>query len=245
MCTVTYIPTKSGFFLTSSRDEKLSRPTALPEKHILNGQVLFHPKDERAGGTWISINNNGRAGCLLNGAFKNHKKVDHYAKSRGLVLIDSFNYKSILEFVREVDLNNIEPFTLLLLDFPFGSLTEFYELKWDGENKHVKKLNLYLPQIWSSPTLYSMRVRKNRKLLFERWLNSFTESKDKMIFNFHNRRHGLKMSEDILMQGEGDLKTVSISQIHTEMGQVYFNYLDMIQNKSISENILNEVKFYA
>lgn len=245
MCTVTYVPTKTGFFLTSSRDEKLSRPTALPEKHEMNGQTLFYPKDEKAGGSWISINNNGRAACLLNGAFKNHKKVKQYSKSRGLVLIDSFNYKSISEFINQVDLNEIEPFTLLLLDFSFGSLNEFYELKWDGENKHTKKVDVDLPQIWSSPTLYSMRTRKNRKLLFESWLNNFNESKDKMIFNFHNRRHGLKISEDILMQGEGDLKTLSISQIHFEMGHVYFNYLDTIENKSISKNILNEEKFYA
>ena len=185
MCTVTYIPTNTGFYLTSSRDESSSRSTIAPQEYKINDQVLFHPKDEIAGGTWISVNNRGRAACLLNGAFKKHKKAKHYKKSRGLILLKSFSYNSISDFLNEVELENIEPFTLLLLDFSFGSLEIFYELKWDGRVKCITTVNPDLPKIWSSPTLYSMRVRKFRRELFESWLNTFRESKDKMIYNLH------------------------------------------------------------
>lgn len=245
MCTVTYIPSSDGFYLTSSRDESMNRPTITPQEYEVNDQILFHPKDEKAGGTWISVSNKGRAACLLNGAFKKHKKENHYKKSRGLILLDSFNSENISVFVNEVDLDKVEPFTLLLLDFPFGSLETFCELKWDGREKHIRNINPDLPQLWSSPTLYSFCARRARRQLFNNWLTTFCESKDKMIFSFHQKRHGLKDSDDILMDRGGDLKTLSISQVHIEMNQVYFNYHDIIDETKVSWQIVNKVKFYA
>ena len=46
MCTVTYIPHHNGYLLTSSRDERFSRPAALPPAEFkLEGRTLLYPKD--------------------------------------------------------------------------------------------------------------------------------------------------------------------------------------------------------
>lgn len=245
MCTVTYIPTDTGFCLTSSRDESVSRPTKAPGKYLLNGQVLFYPKDVIAGGSWISISNTGRAACLLNGAFEKHEKADRYTKSRGLVLIESFNYSNVSEFADKFDFFNVEPFTLLLLDFAENAPRYFYELKWDGESTYLKAMDISEPKIWSSPTLYSKEVREKRTSIFSQWLNDFKDAKDKSIFNFHNQKHDLETKDAILMNRNNQLKTLSISQIEMDNGEIHFHYHDTTINKSTTEKIINTWKKYA
>lgn len=230
MCTVTFIPTKEGFFLTSSRDEKASRWTIPPMSYMHMDERLFYPKDEVAGGTWIAASPRGRAACLLNGAFNGHKKLEKYSKSRGLILLDSILHSSILDYVSKVNFKGIEPFTLLSLDYHTGKLSDFYELRWDGEQKHLKQLNTTEHKIWSSATLYSHEVQIKRINLFKAWIETNKHKEDKAIIDFHNRRHGLNASDDLLMKGSGDLRTLSISQIEYGKGVHSFNYYDAIKN---------------
>lgn len=232
MCTVTFIPTNEGFYFTSSRDEKASRSTIPPTTYNVDGVELVFPKDELAGGTWIASNPHGKTACLLNGAFVNHHKGKHYDRSRGLILLESFNYATISEFCNKVELNNIEPFTLLTLDYQFGTLNAFYELRWDGKKKYLKKLSHTDNQIWSSATLYTAPIQEVRQSVFKRWIQKHYDFEDKMILNFHNRKHGLNGDEDILMKGKGDLRTLTISQIHVQQNNAVFNYFDLENNKN-------------
>lgn len=232
MCTVTFIPTSDGFYFTSSRDERSSRPTIPPARYTDTTRTLVYPKDEKAGGTWIASDSKGKMACLLNGAFVNHKKEADYKKSRGVILLNSFNYENISEFSEQMDLNNIEPFTLLILDYTYGSLKHFDEFRWDGERKHLKHLSQTEPQIWSSSTLYSKPIQEIRQNLFLNWIEKHKHFEDKMIFDFHNKKHGLYSTEDILMQGYKDLRTISISQIHLKNENSVFKYLDIMRNKT-------------
>lgn len=230
MCTVTFVPSKKGFYLTSSRDEKSSRSTISPMKYHTKGLDLFYPKDELAGGTWIASDKNGRTACLLNGAFENHEKLSSYRKSRGTILLESFQFNDSIDFQNSIDLENIEPFTLLLLEYQSGFLDSFYELRWDGKEKYFRELSKDKFQIWSSATLYNSETRLNRESLYNNWLQKNEMFDDKLIVNFHNRKHGLKESEDILMKGSGNLRTLSISQIHLSDDNVVFNYHDIIKD---------------
>lgn len=239
MCTVTFIPTSDGFYFTSSRDEKSSRATIPPLKYTLNGMDIYFPKDELAGGTWFATNEFGRTACLLNGAFERHEKALSYRKSRGLILLESFKYDTIEEFHQKIDLDNIEPFTLLLLNSKLGSLLHFYELKWDGKNKHFRELSKKESQIWSSSTLYNSEVRKKRTDLFEKWVDENQAQQHREILKFHNRKHGLNQCDDLIMKGEGDLQTVSISQIHLSNQEIQFNYFDLIANSFHSIELKN------
>jgi len=237
MCTVTYIPTASGFYLTSNRDEQSTRPTISPQKYTLKDQELIYPKDKKAGGSWIAVNNSGRAACLLNGAFEKHHPNGNYSKSRGLILIESFSFPSIKNFSENVSLKNIEPFTMLLIQFSLTSVHEFYELCWDGKNKFTTKISLNTPRIWSSVTLYDQEIINRRKQMFDVWLNKNFATEDKMIDDFHKSKHGLNASEGILMKGDGNLMTLSISQINLKHKQLRFNYHDLIQNRIESQKI--------
>jgi len=232
MCTVTYLPTSTGFYFTSSRDEKASRDTLTPNVYEREGMKLVYPRDEKAGGTWIASSLEGRTACLLNGAFVNHDKKDNYSRSRGLILLESFSYKNAEEFSNGVHLENVEPFTLLMLDHSTGNLNSFNEFRWDGEKKYFKEIEMSTPQIWSSATLYNSNVQQKRKVLFNQWLHKHSDFEDAMILDFHNRKHGLANSEDLLMKGEGDLMTLSISQVHFNEGEAVFNYHDIIHSKS-------------
>ncbi len=152
--------------------------------------------------------------------------------------LSSFNYDNAIQFSDNIDLLYIEPFTLLTLDYSSGKLTEFYEFRWDGENKHLKKLDQDTNQIWSSATLYSPTIQQARQQLFRDWVVKHQDFEDKMILNFHNRKHGLNISDDLLMKGEGDLMTLSISQIHFGNNTSHFNYSDIINKRDYKVELL-------
>lgn len=231
MCTVTFIPNSNGFCFTSSRDEKASRETIAPVVYNKNGIELVYPKDTLAGGTWIASSLTGKTACLLNGAFVNHHKRNDYIKSRGIILLESFNFQNTLEFSANINLDNVEPFTLLTLDYSSGTLDNFFEFRWNGEQKYLKQLAHNDYQIWSSATLYSPSIQLTRQQLFDQWVNKHQDFADRMISDFHNRKHGLNVSDDILMKGDGDLMTLSISQVHIDNKEAHFNYFDIVKKK--------------
>ena len=56
MCTVSFIPVKGKFFITSNRDEKLARKNAVvPRMFVYNGQKLFFVREAGAGGSGYMI----------------------------------------------------------------------------------------------------------------------------------------------------------------------------------------------
>ena len=65
MCTVTYIPTGKGAFLTSNRDERTDRAPAEPPITRYAPAPLTYPKDTQAGGTWIALKGRCDAAVLL------------------------------------------------------------------------------------------------------------------------------------------------------------------------------------
>ena len=118
MCTVTLLPqANNNFILTSNRDEHPNRITIPPKKYVENGVEMFFPKDEKAGGTWIGFSDKNRMICLLNGAFKNHIKKKNYKKSRGVIAKEVLQSNNFLKFINELDLNGIEPFTIIIVDW--------------------------------------------------------------------------------------------------------------------------------
>src|SRR5688500_10833072 len=89
MCTVTFIPSKQGMFLTSNRDEKNLRASAVyPAVYEFSSGKTIFPKDADAGGTWIAVHQNGNAIVLLNGGLFKHIPAPPYRKSRGLIVLD-------------------------------------------------------------------------------------------------------------------------------------------------------------
>lgn len=240
MCTVTFIPSSTGYYLTSNRDESTTRPTLLPSIYQMHGQTLLFPRDEVAGGTWIALSDKGRAACLLNGAFVKHKRENSYRKSRGLVLLDSFLYPRLEEIEDKMELSGIEPFTLLLIEKPSAEITEISELRWDGVSKHCKKLPSDSPLIWSSATLYEPDIIRSRHKVFHKWTEEAESINSQAAFDFHSTRHGLKQEEDIVMKKNDHLMTISVSQIVYSKTSFSFRYYDLMSGANREETLAHQ-----
>lgn len=238
MCTVTYIPLKKGFVLTSSRDEKVFRPTLKPKCYNVTDKILVYPKDELAGGTWIAASNQKRIACLLNGGFENHTKKANYTKSRGAIPLESFNYSSQSEFLLTPNLTDMEPFTLLLIDYE--NEVDFQVVVWDGKKNHITQVNNSAPGIWSSATLYSRSNRELRKKWFDEWIEKYRDDEERNILNFHTEKHSTDNENDILMKRNNALETVSISQISVKRNRSEFLYYDL-KDHSKTKMILSDL----
>lgn len=230
MCTVTYLPNGSNqYILTSNRDEWPGRPTSTPIKHDgPNGITLLYPTDGMAGGSWIAISNNGATACLLNGAYERHERNPPYRRSRGLVLVDAFAYESFADFVMEYDFSNIEPFTLL-----FVADKVLHELRWDGVEGHYSLPNPNKPHIWASATLYIPEYIAKRKGWFTNWLQSHSEYKPEDIISFHRNGGEGDKYNDIVMNREGLVQTVSITCVAPTIDGVEMIYEDLLNGDKV------------
>ncbi|TND05099.1 MAG: hypothetical protein FD123_3719 [Bacteroidetes bacterium] len=238
MCTVTYLPGPgNSFILTSNRDEKeLRRKAQPPRKFSLKGQSVFFPKDMEAGGTWIATGKNHFTLCLLNGGFQKHIPDPPYRVSRGLVLLDFFLYRDAAHFASEYDFNRIEPFTLVVLDTSAG--LDLVELVWDGKRISATPKDKNLPHIWSSVTLYENEVIAQRRNWFDNWLKESYRFEMKEIMHFHEFGGTGDKMNDLLMNRNNEVLTVSITSIHKSEQGVCMKYKDMTEKKLYSIRII-------
>ncbi|MEO8149392.1 MAG: NRDE family protein [Bacteroidia bacterium] len=237
MCTVTFIPiNKNSFVLTQNRDEHYSRPSALlPEIYEVNGKKLLFPKDTTGGGTWIATSYE-RITCLLNGAFKPHIFMPPYRKSRGLIVLDSFGFDSMEDFSKQYDFENIEPFTMIVVDF--NDEQQLAEIRWDGRKIFFKELSSDNYHIWSSASLYDDEMHQLRVKWFDEWLKNKIKKLPEDILRFHHEAGDGDLRTNVLMNRGNIISTVSISSIFVEDGEVVFSYEDVKnhQQKKISFN---------
>jgi len=228
MCTVTFIPANDHCFITSSRDENAARPQAIaPGIYKKNGFALLYPKDAAACGSWIALNENGNMAVLLNGAFIKHEPKPPYRKSRGLVFLDIIAHPQPNHYFAEIDLANIEPFTVVLLVNRC-----LYECRWDGAKKHDKQLDETKTHIWSSATLYSPAATSKRNYWFNKWLTETGSPTQEDIFNFHRLAGDGDSTNSVLMNRGGELLTVSITGIVLNNGKGTMHYFNVLNNKA-------------
>jgi hypothetical protein len=237
MCTVSFVKHHHGFSLTSNRDEETSRPTKVPDCYKELDQQLVYPKDERAGGTWIATSDHEVSVCLLNGAFEKHKRQLPYNRSRGQVLKERFQFGSNQNFIEAVDLKNVEPFTLLMIDHRSLNHIDFQVLIWDGHQKHGSIVDHETPQIWASSTLYSAKQRQQRKLWFKGFLEQQQNINAESLLHFHTGSYTDDKSEDIVMTRSAELKTISVSQINISEESKSFLYKDLEIDKQYNLNL--------
>jgi Transport and Golgi organisation 2 len=211
MCTVTFYPkpNQNGFILTFNRDEMPARSTVEIVEDATRG--LIYPKDALHGGTWLAISRrNGRFTCLLNGAFEKHERQPPYRKSRGLILLESFEHADMLDFCNHFDFSHIEPFTMIT-----GQDNTFLEFRWDGVERHILHLDNKTPKIWSSSTLYNQAVRCQREKWFTDFLTNQKIGKPATdLWQFHQTQKAEQPENSILMHRPAGPCTVSMTQLH-------------------------------
>lgn len=227
MCTVTYIPTGNGVLLASNRDERTDRAPAFPPAvYVAGNQRLIYPRDAQAGGTWIALKERHSAAVLLNGAFENHIRKPGYRRSRGLIMLDIFGAQGPSTYFRDLSLEDIEPFTLILVTY--GILLH---CAWDGERKHVSNLDSGKAHIWSSATLYGPDAQRERELILEKWLSGCPEPTRETLLNFHLGKE-LKY-ETSGSQKHAGMRTVSVTSLELpSSGQASIRYHDLLREEA-------------
>ena len=234
MCTVTFIPVRDTYYITSNRDEKNSRSRATPPAfYKINNSVLLFPKDGDAGGSWIALNENGNAAVLLNGAFENHAPAATYKMSRGKIFLNVIADPRAARYFDRLDLTGIQPFTIVLFDE--GSL---YDCRWDGKEKHCRQLRNYRPYIWSSATLYEKEAMKKREQWFAEFLNRTPNPTREDILRFHQSRNDEDKGNSILMSRDNAYHTVSITGIFLTADRGSMRHIDLADGKNYERKIV-------
>ena len=232
MCTVSFISSGDKYFITSNRDEHISRPLAFePKEEVINSTKVLFPKDPLAGGTWFAANENGVVTVLLNGAFVRHTREKSYARSRGLVLLDIVSALEPLSMLQKMELYNIEPFTLVLFD------TQLLEFRWDGNQKYFKYLDLAKNYIWSSVTLYDDPVIARRASLFDEFLRTHSNIEASHVVDFHSNNHKDNENGFIIDRKTG-LKTFSVTQAILEEKDIKMRHLDLLNDQEYEKLFL-------
>jgi hypothetical protein len=240
MCVLTYIPTSDkGFILTSNRDEATARLAAIPpRKYEVNGHSVFYPKDPQGGGTWI-----GGCGqftlCLLNGGFEKHIPSPPYRQSRGKVILDFYNFLNVNQFFNEYQFEGIEPFTLIIIESNNSLIIN--EIRWTGTEKQYAVYNNRKAHIWSSVTLYPHEIIQERETWFKDFMvqNDHNPSQENVL-RFHHFGGKGDERNDIKMNRDNALKTISITQFVINEEEFTIHYEDLQQTKTYDYRVLME-----
>lgn len=227
MCTVSFVNVNDTIIITSNRDEKTIRPSAIPPKEYrINGKNVIFPKDPKAGGTWFAVDTNGTVLVLLNGADEKHNVVLPYRKSRGLIVLDMISRESPRDYWDAIDLDNIEPFTLVL--FQDRAL---FQLRWNGNQKETTPLEIHKNHIWSSSTLYPQAIREQRASWFYSFLDANHEISATQLLKFHRYAEGQNQENGLVINRNDAMKTLSITQSLIEKNKVEIVHCDLTLQK--------------
>lgn len=234
MCTVSFVPTKTGVIITSNRDEKSLRQTALPPQQFNEtNHQLYYPVDANSNGTWFIVGNSGTVGVLLNGAFEPHVVKEKYRVSRGVILPTVFKQNNVVEALTSFNFTGVENCTILIYQHK-----KLFEFKWNGEALFMKELNPHVPHIYSSVTLYNAAMIAERVQWFNQWLLQNNQPTQSDAIQFHtsagkgNTDFGLQMNRNDLML------TVSVTSVFINENEVSLFYKDCVHQQETVQHIL-------
>lgn len=236
MCTVSFVQSNGKTIITSNRDEKVIRPNAIePKSYFLNSKNIFFPKDLQAGGTWYAVDENGTVIVLLNGAEEKHEVKQNYRKSRGLIVLDIISSESPNDFWVEINLENIEPFTLVLFQN-----NQLFQLRWNGNDKETLELDINQHNIWSSSTLYSKEIREHRTNWFYEFLKPKTQISGIDMLDFHRNTQTENQINGLVINRNDQLKTLSITQSILEKNNVVLSHYDLQSDQKFAINFISK-----
>ncbi|GAB4487903.1 MAG: NRDE family protein [Saprospiraceae bacterium] len=241
MCTVTFIPTTSGFILTHNRDEAPNRSPQHISREKIGSDILLFPRDTKAGGAWIAAAKSGKTACLLNGAFVKHHHNPPYRRSRGLMLLDFFEQENANNFITGHDLEGVEPFTFLL--FANDAVTE---LRWDGSQRHIKNLPPKQTHFWCSSTLYPPEMQAKREQIFLNWLSQQASAPcAPSLLDLHRTGSVGDPENDFVMNRGNRVRTVSITQVVGTKNFLQMRYFDLLEGHSDVRRVTTRKRQFA
>ncbi|HEY4274496.1 MAG TPA: NRDE family protein [Rhizomicrobium sp.] len=131
MCTISFLPMRSGFLLAMNRDEQKTRPRALkPRKYWTGTHAALFPS-EPDGGTWVGVSDAGLSLALINWYAK-PQRDRALCVSRGVIiphLLAAESMADIGAMFADLPLERINPFRLIAASAHEKRLREW---RWDG-----------------------------------------------------------------------------------------------------------------
>jgi uncharacterized protein with NRDE domain len=229
MCTLTYVPGKSGRIITSNRDESVNRlGVILPTYYSCPPYTLWYPKDKEKGGTWFAIRNDGLCGVLLNGAYESFEINPIHTKSRGLVILDTFKYPKPQIKLLESNWSETAPFTLIISEKK--TLTE---IRWDGQQIKCETLDTGVHHIWSSVTLYSPKEAQKKKVHFEAFISELKQQPTRaQLWKYHHAEFQ-RIPKNSHLASHLGLQTLSITQAYLDQKKPNLRYKEL-HNKLVN-----------
>jgi hypothetical protein len=224
---LTYIPQENGkFILTQNRDESIMRPIAAPPiKKRLGDLTAVYPVDPQGTGTWIGAASDGRVAGLLNGGSQKHRHQPPYRHSRGLIIPAYFQQPDLESFYRTFNFEDLEPFTLLVVEN--GKVRELIKEEYSVDIKEHKASR---PLIRFSFPLYPAGSIEERSLNFYRWYYRQKHVSASDIFGVHQQNRYELSSIPKYDTGHHILKTVSITQVNFDGMRLLMNYYDAVND---------------
>ena len=132
MCTLTFVPTEDGYVAGMNRDEKLTRPRAIPPKRFDFPCATALFPCESSGGTWIGCNSHGNLLALLNWNDVEPRSDGKNLRSRGVLIPELIGGGDLADtFARyaQLDVSGLLPFRLV---GAFLRESLIMEWRWDG-----------------------------------------------------------------------------------------------------------------
>lgn len=221
MCTVTFMPRKSGYCLAMNRDEKLTRPQGQPPKPTIvhNRQVIC--PSEPGGGTWIALNDRGVSLALINW-YSVATRVERSAISRGEVVkatCAADNRGTMETILSALPLDRINPFRLIAV---FAASRQIRECRWDLKNLELKTC-AWQTQQWISSGFNEPAAQRERSRTFLQALEHKSPDSLSWLRALHGSHSPEKGPFSTCMH-RIDAATVSYTQVMVQESKASMSY---------------------
>ena len=221
MCTLSFVPTKSGYLAAMNRDELLTRDRALAPQVARAGELWTAYPREPEGGTWIACNERGITLALLNW---NLPGLPRKRSSRGSVIPQLIGYPDLADVewaIQSLDLAGILPFRLVGIFWPQDQVCEW---RWDGAS--LQRLAFpWQPRHWFSSGLSDESAEAGRSEIC-RSAGSAPDAGTLPWLRELHRAHGSAPGPFSMCVHRPDAASVSYSEVVYEPSQLTFRYVD-------------------
>ncbi len=221
MCTLSFVPTKSGYLAAMNRDELLTRRQAQAPKLVRAGELWAAYPSEGGVGTWIATNERGITLGLLNW---NLPHAVRQQSSRGSVIPQLIGHPDLADVdwaIRTLNLDGILPFRLVGILWPQEQVCEW---RWTGTS--LQRLAFpWQPRHWFSSGLSDETAEASRTELCRTAWNSSEAGTLPWLRELH-RSHGSAPGPFSMCVHRSDAASVSYTEIAYESSELTFRYVD-------------------
>ena len=221
MCTVSFLPKSSGFYLAMNRDEKRERFVAIAPAIVELGRHRAILPRELSGGTWISANDSGL--CL---ALINWHRIERQPKSqplsRGLVVKELAGISTAHEIaasVKKLPICKLRPFRLIAI---VPGEKRVIEWRWNLRRLAIRN-HEWRRQHWFSSGFDEDRAEVERQRVCED-ANDRDSADSLMWLRRLHASHAPKRGPFSICMHRGDATTVSYSEVAVGPRSVVMRY---------------------